>query len=314
MTVNRWSSRSWEADRLLTREMAQAFITACFPAIDSAELRHLGSGWEFDAFLTTDGWVFRFPRRSECANLFESEARVHRLVAAALPAHVSVPHVELIGPPMEGFPYQFAGHRFIPGVRADAIGENFVPTLARQIATVLGALHAVPEARARAAGIPEIDVDEEGRREWLERGLAASSRLQGLDPVVDRALTWLSHARLPLKPADCPQRLVHDDLSPEHVLANATTGVVSGILDWTDAVLGDAARDFVFLATWRGWRFVEQVLSDYSRTVDREFRTRIRSMAQLLSLVWLGFAYEEGGDLTNHIHLVRNAFASVGAS
>jgi aminoglycoside phosphotransferase (APT) family kinase protein len=308
------SYRSWKADRPLTREMAAALITACFPAIDSADLQHLGSGWEFDAFLTTDGWVFRFPRRSECANLFELEARVHRLVAPALPSHVAVPHVELIGPRIEGFPYQFAGHRFITGVRADAIGEDLVPTLARQIATVLGAVHSIPEARALEAGIPEIDVNEEGRQEWIERGLALSSRLEGLDPVVDQALTWLSQTPPPIEPADCPRHLIHHDLSPEHVLADATTGTVSGVLDWTDAMLGDAARDFVFLVTWRRWSFVEQVLSDYPRSVDREFRTRIRFMARLLSLVWLGFAYEAGVDLTNHVHLVRNAFAPAGAS
>jgi hypothetical protein len=46
-------------------------------------LTHLGSGREFDAYLTADGWVFRFPRQAHCARLFEPEREVHRLVACA---------------------------------------------------------------------------------------------------------------------------------------------------------------------------------------------------------------------------------------
>jgi aminoglycoside phosphotransferase (APT) family kinase protein len=308
------SSLPWEPDRPLTREVAATLIAACFPAIASAGLQPLDSGWEFDAFLTTDGWVFRFPRRAESANLFGSEARVHRLVAPVLPSHVAVPQVELMGSPMFGFPYPFAGHRFIAGIPADAIAQHLLPTVARQIATVLGALHSVPEHRARQAGVREMDVNDEGRREWLEHGFTAASRLRGLDPVVDQAVTWLSQVSLPGMRMDGPLHLIHHDLSPEHVVVDATTGVVNGVLDWTDAILGDAARDFVFLATWQGWRFVEQVLDDYPRTVDREFRTRLRSMAQLLSLMWLVYAQEQGSDMATHIQSVRNAFAADGAS
>ena len=41
----------WEPDRPLTREDAGASIAARFPSIDVGELAHLGSGWEFDAYL-----------------------------------------------------------------------------------------------------------------------------------------------------------------------------------------------------------------------------------------------------------------------
>lgn len=37
--------------------------------IDTSELTYLGSGWEFDVFLTADGWVFRFLRREAGAAL-----------------------------------------------------------------------------------------------------------------------------------------------------------------------------------------------------------------------------------------------------
>ena len=309
------SSLPWDPDRALTHEDAAAIIAARFPSIDSAALQHIGSGWEFDAFLTSGGWVFRFPRRKESANLFESEARVHQLVAQALPAHVAIPRVELTGPPTLGFPYPFAGHRFIAGIPVDTAPKEFLPTIAREIAAMLGAIHSIPEQRARAAGILEMDVNEEGRQEWLERGVDATGRLRGLDPVVDHALRWLTEEGVPpIATRGGPLCLIHHDLSPEHILVNPTTGTLSGVLDWTDAILGDPARDFVFLATWQGWPLVELVLRDYPLTVDRGFPHRLRSMAQLLSLIWLAFARDQGSELASHIQAVRHAFAPVGAS
>ena len=66
----------WKPDPPLTREKAAALIRSSFPAIDSSVLRYLGSGSLYDVFLTTDGWVFRFPRWQWSGDLFESEARI----------------------------------------------------------------------------------------------------------------------------------------------------------------------------------------------------------------------------------------------
>jgi aminoglycoside phosphotransferase (APT) family kinase protein len=134
-----------------------------------------------------------------------------------------------------------------------------------------------------------------------------------LDSVVDQALAWL-RATPSMSASGGPLQLIHGGLAPEHVLVDRTTGFLAGIIDWTDTMLGDAARDFVFLVTWRGWRFVDDVLRVYPRAVDREFRSRLRYMAQLLSVIWLAFAYEQGSDLAKHVHAVHNGFAPDGAS
>lgn len=304
------SAPPWAADRPLTREAAAAAIHARFPAIDVREIEHIGSGWEFDAFLTADGWVFRFPRRAECAALFEPERRVHRLVAAALPAGVAIPQVQHMGEPTPGFPYVFAGHRCVQGVAADTLGVALIPILARALGAALGAIHAIPEQEARAAGVVEMDEDDVGRQAWLASGIRVASELRGRDPIVDQALTWIGQLQLPPIRFAGPLRFIHHDLSPEHVIVDADSGHLAGILDWTDAILGDAARDFVFLVTWRGWEFAEQVLCSYPHAVDEEFRDRLDFMARLLSVMWLADAHEQGGDLAKHIAWVRNAFVS----
>src|SRR3712207_325228 len=111
----------WQTDRPLTAERAAEIIRAAFPSVRAAPLHLIGNGWEFDAYRTADGWLFRFPRREECAHNFDREAKTIALVAPAMPPSIALPIVELRAPPRLGFPYPIAGHRFINGVPADHI-------------------------------------------------------------------------------------------------------------------------------------------------------------------------------------------------
>jgi aminoglycoside phosphotransferase (APT) family kinase protein len=298
----------WDADRELSIEQAKAVISASIPSLDVGELTLIGRGWEFDAYLTRDGWVVRFPRRAEMEGLFEPERRVHRLVSRFLPATVGVPHVELRGKPAAGFPYEIAAHRYIAGIPIDEVDERFVPHMASEIGTALAALHGISEESARAAGVSEGDPGPETSDDWFRHALSAASRYSDGDPIVDRAVAWASEASASSVEFSGPLRLIHQDLSPEHVLADPQTGQITGILDWTDVMLGDAARDFVFLVGWRGWSFVEQVLAHYL-PVDAGFRDRLKFMSRLLTPVWLGYAHERGTEVEKMRAWVRNAYA-----
>jgi aminoglycoside phosphotransferase (APT) family kinase protein len=296
---------------LITREKAASLIDALFPDVDAAELRYLGSGTLYDAFLTADGWAFRFPRWDWSGDLFEPEATVHKFVAQIIPSQIRIPRVELLAPPSTQFPYAIAGHRYIPGVGAEELDDELLPTFAREIAMLLTALHSTRTPLARAAGIHEFFMDE-GRFAWLENGINHVVKLRGLDPVLDRALDWLKTAVL-TPHFDAPLHLIHGGLESRHVLVDPSTGSLQGVIDWTDTHLGDAARDFVFLVTWKGWQFAEEVLHLYPRAIDREFRARLRFMAQLLSLMELAYAYAQNQDLARYIREVHNAFAESGA-
>ena len=302
------STLPWEADRPLTLDIARNALQTCFPAIDSSELSHIGSGWEFDAYLTGDGWVFRFPRRADCAELFTKEKPVHQLLAHSVPPGISLPIVERIGSPTPEFPYRFAGHRHIPGVPVDRIDPGLDPIVTRDIGIALGAVHGIPEGAARAAGVGGMDVDEAAVVAWVERGLRLAFKLRGLDPVVDGALAWAMHIDLRDARYAGPPRLIHQDLSPEHLIVDPRTGRLTGIIDWTDATLDDPARDFVGFVTSRGWGFAENVLRSYPHRLDLAFRERLAFKARLLSLIWLGEAREHGVDVPKLTEWVRNAF------
>jgi aminoglycoside phosphotransferase (APT) family kinase protein len=298
----------WDPDRTLTVDGVTRAITAQFPNVDASELRFLGSGWEFDAWLSRDGWVFRFPRRAEAEGLFEPERRVHDLVRPALPSGVVIPCVELVGAPGMDFPYRFAAHRFIPGIPADEVDSVHFPAIARDLGDFLGALHAIPARAARAAGVREPESDEEGERAWYETAFDVLSASSGRDPVVDEAVRWARQVgEIPRYRG--PLSLIHQDLSPEHVLVDASSGRLAGILDWTDVSLGDPARDFVFIVAWQGWKNAGEVLSHYPRPVGPEFRDRLDFMTKLLSVAWLGYAYLRGTEVAKLTGWVHNAFS-----
>jgi aminoglycoside 2''-phosphotransferase len=295
----------------VTLEKAASAINASFPDVGAAELRYIGSGSLYDVFLNADGWAFRFPRWNWSGDLFEQEAIVHRFVAQRIPSRIRLPRVELLAPPSVEFPYPIAGHRYIPGVGAEELDDELLPAVAREIAMLLDALHSTPTPLARAAGIHEFLTDE-GRFEWVENGVNHVVKLRGLDPVLDRAIDWLMTA-LPTPQFDAPWQLIHGGLESRHILVDPSTGLIQGVIDWTDSHLGDPARDFVFLVTWKGWQFAEEVLRLYPRAIDRQFRGRLRFMAQLLSLMELAYASAENQELAGYVRWVHNAFAASGA-
>ena len=299
----------WESTRELTIEGAAALIQSSLPSIESRGLKFLGYGWEFDAYVTADGWVVRFPRRAEGAEQFNRDRRVTELVAAYLPASVAVPRIEFVAEPALGFPYRFAAHRFIPGVPVDEVDDAFLPSLARQIGVALGAMHSISEDAARAADVPEETGTAEEHRAWIMQGLDGLRSIRAIDPIVDQAAKWVERTPLPSGGFGGPLQFIHQDLSPEHLLVDPATGQLNGIIDWTDAQLGDAARDFVFLVAWRGWAFAEDVLGSYPPRVDGGFRDRLRFMSRLLTPVWLGLAVQRETEVEKLTGWVHNAYA-----
>lgn len=297
----------WKAHHTPRIEDLEAAIASQFPTVCARGLRHLGSGWEFDAYQTSDGWVFRFPRRTEAPSQLRRELLFLDLVRPALAPEVAVPRVELIGAPGPHFPFVFAGHRVVEGIPADDPGAPPHPDLPRQLGRALSRVHSIPPEAARAAG---ARIDEAPGLAWLEEARQVAPTLGDDSPEVHAAVEWLlREARAPMRYSG-PLRFVHNDLCPDHVLVSRRTGALTGLLDWTDAALGDPVVDFVFLATWGGWPLVESVLGFYEPPVDEGFTERLRFLARTCALVWLGEAVERGGDVAKHLGWLVNALAT----
>lgn len=67
--------------------------------------------------------------------------------------------------------------------------------------------------------------------------------------------------------------LVHADLGPEHILCRPSSEI-AGVIDWSDARVGDPALDFAWLLHSLGESFAGSLLDAYEPEVDACFSRR----------------------------------------
>jgi aminoglycoside phosphotransferase (APT) family kinase protein len=232
-------------------------------------------GWDNFVLTGPRGLLFRFAKRRAEAKFLRRETRLLRALDGRLP--LEIPRVALAG-------RDFLAYRKIPGRSLSDVapGERAAQDAGRALGSFLSALHATP---ARGMRLPLVVRRMEVLR---RRAREAPGRLQRRGVRVSGLRRLL--APMPADFAGTPV-LVHNDLLAEHILLRR--GRVVGIIDWTDAGLGDPATDFAGLAHWGGPRAVDAALravfphrgsrarraGGLLRPLRRDLRPRLRSGA-----------------------------------
>ncbi|KYG05409.1 macrolide 2'-phosphotransferase [Sorangium sp. So ce542] len=190
-------------------------------------------------------WIVRTPRRAAVVEAARVEARVLALVRGRLP--VAVPDWRVHTDQVIAYPR--LGD--VPAITIDpeagvrwnrvdpaAPSEAFIAS----VADALAALQRVDVAAIAAAGVPVKSIDD--TRQLHARAMDETrAALSPPDALWARWQRWLAND------AVWPRHLalVHGDLHPGHMLLDEG-GRLTGILDWTEAHLGDPSVDFALLA------------------------------------------------------------------
>jgi aminoglycoside phosphotransferase (APT) family kinase protein len=223
----------WLGDFPIDLETARAVIQNQFPQLAQQSIQFLGSGWDNQAFLVDEIWVFRFPHRQLAVELIKKECRWLPALAKQLPLPTSSP--TWIGEPSELFPFPFAGSRLILGESLDQALKS-EERLAHRIGDFLRKLHEVP-----IHGDPPSDdlrrADIPFRVELLRKQVSLGGFHSEDELAIERAFEAAADAR-PAK----HRTWVHGDMYPRHVIVQPQ-GEVSGIIDWGDLHVGDPALD-----------------------------------------------------------------------
>lgn len=270
-----------EADEVRAR------FTASFPEIEVARLERLGSGWESEAWLADGQLVIRFNLTPLGPSQILKEARVLPALAPGLP--VAVPQPRYVATDETGKELSFSAYDYIAGEPLNSqISGTIAERLAKEVAGFLTALHAfdLDEAR-RLLG----DYDPVAGSPWLLRDswrveifpiFEAEERVA----IEDR---W-DHFMAGMDPPD-ELALIHADLGPEHVLVDAETGALNGVIDWGDVTIGDPALDFAgFEPALR-----RRVLAAYGGVVDGTFLNRVEFYRWLRPLHEIHYGLYWGG-------------------
>lgn len=254
----------------LTPEL-RARLRAEFPFLRSQDLNAaegLGEGWCTVAYRVAS-LTIRVPKTEECAGPLGLEPRL-------------VPALEAAGVPFvpNGMRAILGGHRrllataheYVAGSPARHAGPlprgRRREALARDLGQFLGALHAFPSSDARRLGVPEADL-------WHDRYVALIEAARPhLGPRTRQWLDGLGAGFIEAGGAsDAPRVLAHGDVDGRNVLLDAE-GALSGVIDFSDAMIADPAIDFACILNDWSWSFLERVFTHYPLDVDADARRR----------------------------------------
>jgi macrolide phosphotransferase len=246
-------------------------------------------GLDFRAAFATDensrAWVLRIPRRPDVLPRAENEAKVLRLLKGRLP--VAVPDWHVFTPELIAYPL-LSGTTVLtvdPVTKKPTWNiDRDSPAFARSFGRALAALHGIPASDARTAGLKVSSADD-------VRGTAADEidrvrREVGVGVELGRRWqAWLDDA------ASWPpfSALIHGDLYGAHVLVDDAFHA-TGILDWTEAEVGDPATDFVFHLMGFGESGLDRLLTEYEAAGGRTWPGMRRHIGGRLSATPVKYA------------------------
>jgi aminoglycoside phosphotransferase (APT) family kinase protein len=235
-----------------------------------APVGFLGEGWDHVVWSVGDALVLRVRKDGtvqEKAVAVQHDVDVLHFAARHSP--VTAPEVRGVAP-LDGalLTTRVAG---VPAAEA----QPDLPALADALAELLTALHSVPPDEARDVVGPDPDAAED----WLRQVEDEYAEARAHCPADLRAGIEAFLAAPPPAPG---ARLVfcHNDVRDDHVLVDPGTGRVTGLIDWSDAVLGDPALDLATVLTDFGAPAYERVLDGYGGPVEEGLGERVRHVAR----------------------------------
>lgn len=235
------------------------------------ELPLVGGGDYCGAWDAGDEWLLLVAHTDEAG---QSLARTARIVPRVAPrTTLAVPEPGAGGVLPDGREFLLV-RRVAGGSLSSAMLGAMTPSqhdaAAMAIGRFLGEMHGLPAAFGEAAGIPigwyPFAATEDGMRDGpaaphYDADLAALARTSLFDT---RTLDWLAALVADhLARGERDPVFLHGEVSADHVFVDPATLAVTGIIDFQGVVLGDPARDLLYLADSYGMPFVEAILRHY---------------------------------------------------
>ncbi len=265
-----------EIIRLLARHL---------PGYEVGSVKRLGEGQDNAAYEVNGELVVRQSKIDEAAGRGEAVRREAALLAA-------VAELSPVPVPQPVFVDEVAGvlaYGKLPGRPLNLHPVREPMRLAAPLGGFLSRLHAAPVERMEAFvprdiyPLSELLEEAEGHYGEVVAHVPSAARRMVEDFLGNPAPAE------PGVPAFC-----HNDLGAEHVLADAETSTVTGVIDWTDAAIADPAYDLALVYRDLGPEVFERTLAHYHGRLDDAGRARVLFYARCALLEDVAYGLRSG--------------------
>jgi aminoglycoside phosphotransferase (APT) family kinase protein len=222
-------------------------------------------GWDYRVVTVDDRVVFRLPRTDAYADRIAVDVELLRCLSG-LPVSIPEPAYVSALPAV-------IGYAKLPGEPVEDQDLIQAPRECERLGAFLDRLHRFPLDEARRSGL-RLETADTWRRGWRETLTRYRRALALLPRRIRREaeLRWKEFLTTD-ENFDFEPSLIHTDLLPQHVLWMEQR--ITGIIDWSDAQIGDVAMDFAWPSSLPEPAFAT-ILSAYSARDATALKDRAR--------------------------------------
>ena len=266
---------------------------------ENINFNEMGVDFKVGFALDTDGqeWLLRIPRRDDMGEQIEKEKCILDFVKNRL--SVGVPDWKIASPELVAYPLladkpvlTFDENTYELSWNIDKSNSKYVSSLAK----ILVEIHSIPEIEVRENHL-KITNPSDLRGEIANHLQVVKSEIGISEALETRYKRWLDNDTL------WPNytQFIHGDLYAGHVLTSRD-GIVSGIIDWSTAHVGDPTVDFSGHATVFGEESLRLLIMEYEKQGGKtwdKFYEQALERATAAPLAYGFFALETNDE--NHI-------------
>lgn len=232
------------------------FIIDSLPNLKIDHVKSNNSGWDNDIIIINNDTVFRFPKTTEVADKVIKEVTLLETLIKQ-PKTVNVPEYQLLYDGNKRLKCVY--YRYIEGVslskfkRIPSRTEN-----AKLLGIFLTNLHSL-ESQSNLTNVHTYGFWNK-LYESVEKDVFPFLKQYQQEEVSETFSEFLGDYSTRFY----PKTIIHGDLSSSNIIFDEESNRINGIIDFTDAQIGDPAFDFAGFY-WRfGPEFTKEVLSNYN--------------------------------------------------
>lgn len=257
-------------------------INKVFPELEWKKTKFITSGWDHNILLLDNNLVVRMPKNNDAKKRIMVDFCLLTHLQNKIDANIPIPFLKDVKSKI--VIYKAVNGTTLSEDQYKKLSQSEKAKFAKHISTFLSQLHKTSINNASKCGIPKkniIDIN----REVIHNAKLIYSHLShqeknSLDNFIKRRKEILKENK---------PRLIHGDLTSENIFFNKNNTNKIGIIDFSDAVIDDPARDFSALFSY-GDQFVTEVIKSYDVTPKKKIFERGLIYYQEMAITLLAWA------------------------